>query len=138
MSKNPTDNLHNHPLHEASKIAKCIKSTITEAVHINPSLTATDIAQGKGLPFIPSAVDRASLHIAKVVQVAKHAKQSSGIIDKYWSPIEFEDSIDKNDNAISGDNDDKLRKYRKMGRPYMLCRQLVLKRILDLFSQCHP
>ena len=28
---------------------------ITEAVHINPSLTASHIAQGKGLPFIPSA-----------------------------------------------------------------------------------
>ena len=29
------------------------KNEITEAVHINPSLTPSDIVQGKGLPFIP-------------------------------------------------------------------------------------
>ena len=121
--KGPTDNLHNHPLHGASKIAECIKSRITEAIHINPSLTASDIGQGKGLSFIPSAVDGASSHIGKIAQIVKHAKESSGLVEKHWSPIEFEetaDSIDRHDNAISGDNDDKLRKYRKIGRPYML------------------
>ena len=115
-----TDNLHNHPLHGATG---CMKSKITEAVHINPSLTASHIAQGKGLPFIPSAVDGASSHIGKLTQIVKHGKESSGLIQKHWSPTEFEelaDSIDKDDNAINGDNNDKLQKYRKLGRLYML------------------
>ena len=73
--KGSADNLHNHPLHGATKIAGCTKSKITEAVHINPSLTALDIAQGKGLPFIPSAVDRASSHIGKLTQIVKHGQE---------------------------------------------------------------
>ena len=119
--KGSTDNLHNHPLHGATKIAGYVKSKITEAVHINPSLTASDIAQGKGLPFIPSAVDGASSHIGKLAQIVKCGKEGSGLIQKHWSPTEFEelaDSIDKDDNAVSGDDNDKLQKYRKLGRPY--------------------
>ena len=49
----------------------------------------------------------------------------AGLIQKHCkvSYIEFEelaDSIDQNDNAVSGDNNDKLQKYRELGRPYML------------------
>ena len=86
--KGSTDNLHNHPLHGANKIAGR-KSKITEAVHINPSLTSSDIAQGKGLPFIPSAIDGASLHIGKLTQIVKHGQESGGFIQKHWSPTEF-------------------------------------------------
>ena len=73
--KGSTNNLHNHPLHGATKIADCIKSKISEAIHINPSLTPSDIAQGKGLPFIPSAVDGASSHIGKVAQILNMPKK---------------------------------------------------------------
>ena len=75
--KGSTDNLHNHPLHGATKIAGYVKSKITEAVHdhINPSLTASDIAQGKGFPFIPSAVDGANSHIGKLAQIVKCGKE---------------------------------------------------------------
>ena len=75
-------------------------------------MIASDIAQGKGLPFIPSAVDRASSHIGKLAQIVKCGKEGSGLIQKHWSPTEFEelaDSVDKDDN-------DKLPKYRKLGR----------------------
>ena len=100
-----------------------MKSKISKVIHINPSLTPSDIAQGEGLAFIPSVVDGASSHIGKVAQIAKHANRSSGLIQKHWSSIEFEelaDAIDKSDNAVSGDNDNKLQKYREIGRPYML------------------
>ena len=86
-------------------------------------MTASDIAQGKRLPFIPSAVDRASLQIGKLTQIVKHGKESGGFIQKHWSPTEFKelaDLIDKDDNAISGDNNDKLQKCRKFGRLYVL------------------
>ena len=74
-------------------------------------MTTSDIAQGKGLSFISSAVDRASSHIGKLTQIVKHDKETSGLIQKHWSPTEFKelaDLIDKNYNAISGDNNDKL------------------------------
>ena len=47
--KDPSDNLHNHLLHGASKISQCIKSKIDSAVTADPSLTPSDIASGKGL-----------------------------------------------------------------------------------------
>ena len=74
------------------------------------------------LSYVPSAVDGASLQIGKLTQIVKHGKESSGLIQKHWSLTEFEELadsiIDKGDNAISGDNNDKLQKYRKLGRPY--------------------
>ena len=48
---------------------------------MNPSLTASDIAQGKIL-YIPSAADGASSHIGKVTQIVKYAKESRGLIQK--------------------------------------------------------
>ena len=48
-------------------------------------------------------------------------KDSRRLIQKHWSPTEFEelvDSIDKDDNAVSGDNNDNLQKYRELERPY--------------------
>ena len=49
-------------------------------------------------------------------------KVVAGLIQRHCkvSYIEFEelaDSIDQNDNAVSGDNNDKLQKYRELGRP---------------------
>ena len=61
---------------------------------------------------ISLAPDGASSHIGKVTQIVKHAKESHGLNQNDWSPIEFEelaDLIDKEDNAISGDNNDKLK-----------------------------
>ena len=82
-------------------------------------MTASGIAQGKGLAIF--CTFRASSHSGKVTQIVKHAKESNSLIQKNWSPIEFEelaDAIDKGDNAvISGYDDDKLQKYREIGRP---------------------
>ena len=70
-----SDNLHNHHLHGASKISVCIKSKIDAAVTANPSLTPSDIACGKGLGFLPAAVDGASCHSGKMSLVVKKAKE---------------------------------------------------------------
>ncbi len=56
-------NLHNHLPHAAIKIAQCVKEKIQTAVVSNPALTPSDIASGKGLGFVPSAVDVASSHL---------------------------------------------------------------------------
>ena len=57
--KSPSDDLHNHPLHNATKISQCIRQKISVAVSANPSLTASDIARGQGMGFLPSAADDA-------------------------------------------------------------------------------
>lgn len=45
--KSAANNLHNHKLHSANKIAQCIKERIGAAISSNPSLTPSDIACGK-------------------------------------------------------------------------------------------
>ena len=63
-----TSNLHNHALHGCIKISQCVKDKIATAVTLNPALTPTDVAAGKGMGFIPSAVDVASSHLGKVAR----------------------------------------------------------------------
>ena len=123
LSKDPSDNLHNHVLHGASKISQCIKSKIDSAVTADPSLTPSEIASGKALGFLPAAVDGASCHSGKVSLVIKETKEREGLTEKYWSPLDFEEvanSIDQEDNDLSGDDDEKLKEYRKLGRPYLI------------------
>ena len=66
--KSPSENLHNHKIHAANKISQSVKEKISDAISSNPALTPSDIACGKGLGFIPSAVDGASSHTGKVSQ----------------------------------------------------------------------
>ena len=94
-----------------AKIAECIKSRITKAVHIKPCIiNCFRYCTRKILYihiYIPSAPDGACSHIGKVTQILNMPKKAVGsLIQKDWSPREFEelaDSIDKEDNAISVD-----------------------------------
>ena len=120
--KAPAGNLHNREIHAPSRITQCIKEKITDAISANPALTPSEIACGKGLGFIPSAVDGASSHTGKVSQEIRKTKQRKGLMDKDWSPMNFEevaDTIDEEDNEISGDGSEKLKKYKRHGRPYL-------------------
>ena len=58
--KEVTENYHNHKIHAASKIAECVKSRISDALSANPALTPSEVVCGKGIGFLPSAVDDAS------------------------------------------------------------------------------
>ena len=118
--KAPSENLHNHKVHSSTKIAQCVKEKINDAISANPTLTPSEIACGKGVGFIPSAIDLASSHTGKVLQVIKKTKQLKGLNDKQWSLMNFEetaDEIDEEDNRISGSETDK---YKQYGRPYLV------------------
>ena len=44
-------------------------------------------------------------------------------MEKDWSPMNFEevaDTIDEEDNRMSGDGKEKLVKYKRTGRPYLV------------------
>ena len=108
--KGSTDNLHNHPLHGVTKIAGYAKSKITEfSCSYKPIFDCFRYCTRKRIAFhsavFYSAVDGTSSHTGKLAQIVKCGKEGSGLIQKHWSPAEFEelaDSIDKDDNAVSG------------------------------------
>ena len=66
--KDLSKNLHNHVPPSETKIAQCVKE-INKAIASNPTLTASDISLGKGLGFVPCAVDVASSHLGRVSKV---------------------------------------------------------------------
>ena len=118
--KAPAENLHNHRIHASTKIAQCIKEKIDHAITVNPALSPSDIVCGKGIGFIPSAVDSASCHTGKVSQEIKKTKQLKGLSDKNWSPMDFEETanvIDDEDGQICESDKEE---YKKYGRPYSL------------------
>ena len=89
QQKAPTNNLHNHAIPRGTKMCSLVKKAIQESASINPQLKAKQISQGKGLPFIPGAVDSASTHIGRVAQQVKKGRQmaSSG---SSWDIADFE------------------------------------------------
>ena len=52
------------------------------AISANPALKPSELACGKGLRFIPSAVDDASSHAGKVSHEIKKQKLKKGLKDK--------------------------------------------------------
>ena len=121
--KSPSENLHNHKIHAANKISQSVKEKISDAISSNPALTPSDIACGKGLGFIPSAVDGASSHTGKVSQEIRKTKQKRGLLDHTWSPMTFEevaDTVDEEDSEIGGSETEELNEYKRNGRPYLV------------------
>ena len=79
-----------------------MKRAIQQSASINLQLKAKQIYQGKGLPFIPGAVDNASTHIGRVAQQVKKGRvMASG--GSSWDIVDFEtvaDDVDKKDEEF--------------------------------------
>ena len=120
--KEQSSNLHNHKLHGAFKICTFVQDKICNAIQSNLSLTATDISRGKGIGFIPSAVDSASSHLGRIAREVSKTKSAIGINNAEWSPCSFEDiadDIDQEDNSVCHDQQQEGQ-YKKYGRPYLV------------------
>ena len=116
--KAPAENLHNHRIHASTKIAQCIKEIIDHAITVNPALSPSDIVCGKGISFIPSAVDSASCYTGKVSQEIMKTKQLKGLSDKNWSPMDFVETanvIDEDGQICESDKDQKLYLCTRVG-----------------------
>ena len=121
--KDSSSNLHNHKIHSSFRIAQCVKEKICTAVANNPALTPTEIAIGKGIGFIPSAMDEASSHSGKIAHEVARTKLKQGLKDRNWLPMNFEevaDKIDDEDNQFCDDGQASLAEYKKHGRPYLV------------------
>ena len=65
--KGDSDNLHNHPVHSASHPLKKTLEDITNAAARNSALKPTEIAQGKGVGYVPGVVDQACTNLESLV-----------------------------------------------------------------------
>ena len=121
--KGNVQNLHNHSLPPPSTIAQCIKEKISRAIQLNPTLKPSDIACGRGVGFVPSAVDSACSHLGKVSREVQKAKEAAGMTNAKWTPSEFEvlaDKIDVDDDSLSGASEESRKCYKTYGRPYLV------------------
>ena len=120
--KDMTKNLHNHKLHRAFKICNLVKDKISNAVQSNLSLTPTDISQGSGIGFIPSAVDTASSHLGRVAREIAKTKRALGVNTRDWSPCSLEAAVDDIDREDLQKSDDSMleAQYKEHGRPYLV------------------
>ena len=91
-------------------------------MHANVSLTPTDISRGKGVGFIPSAVDAASSHLGRVAREVAKSKDNLGVRSKDWSPCLLETVADEVDRDDMHRNDDSHQQtpYQELGRPYLV------------------
>ena len=91
--KAPTSNIHNHPIHAAAKMCSKVKESIAEATMVNPTIKPSDIAKGKGIPFVPSAIDQASAHIGRISREVQRAKKATNH-GTTWRISDFEKVAD--------------------------------------------
>ena len=71
-------NLHNHKIHSPTAISAFVKESIFSAVTASPRLTADDLAAGRGLQFIPGAVDNAATSKDKIRGIRRKALEHFG------------------------------------------------------------
>ena len=99
-----------------------VKKAIQQSASINLQLKAKQTSQGKGLPFIPGAVDSASTRIGRVAQQVKIGQQmASG--GSSWDIADFEtvaDDIDHKDDELSAKTQLEQEPLNKVCRPYLI------------------
>ena len=66
--KGDSDNLPNHPVHSALHPLKKTLEDITNTAARNSALKPTEIAQGKGVGYVPGVVDEACTSLERVSQ----------------------------------------------------------------------
>jgi len=74
----PTKNLHNHSIPSPSVVSTFVKHSIVSAVSASPHLTTDDLAAGRGLQFVPGAVDTAAASKDKLRGIRKKALEDGG------------------------------------------------------------
>jgi len=73
-----TKNLHNHKIPSPSVVSTLVKHSIISAVSASPRLTTDDISAGRGLQFVPGAVDTAATSKEELRAIRKKALEDGG------------------------------------------------------------
>ena len=107
-----SENILNHPMPRPSTVCSMVKAVIQQSTSSNSSLKPSQVAQGKGVPFVLGVVDEASSHIGRVAQVVKRARQKS-VYGQSWDIANFEtiaDQIDTADERYASRSSDEMKK----------------------------
>ena len=110
--KGSKESLHNHNVYASSHLLMKTQEDIQSAAVANVTLKPSKVSRGKGLRYIPAAVDSAS-----------KAQNNSALCNAKWDITLFEkmaDDIDEED-VSHGSNCSSLRnELKKLSRPYLV------------------
>ena len=124
QAKGPLTNLHNHPVHSPSHPLSKTVEDISNAAKANVTLKPSDISRGKGLGYIPAAVDKACASMDKISRVMKTSRNNSLSCSPSWDVTSFEavaDDIDARDEEHrSSYSQGTSLSLRKLSRPYLV------------------
>ena len=122
--KGSKESLHNHEVHSSSHLLTKTQEDIKEAAIANIALKPSEVCRGKGLGYIPAAVDRASASVERISSVMSKARNSSTLCNNKWEIALFEkvaDGIDENDASHGSNYSQSMRnELTKLSRPYLV------------------
>ena len=122
--KGPSKNLHNHPIHSSSHPLTKTMEDIHNAATSNTALKPSDVSKGKGLGYIPAAVDRACANLDRISRVMKKARNDTIACSMDWDAASFEevaDEIDAKDKEHGSTFSQPASvKLGKLSRPYLI------------------
>ena len=117
-------NLHNHNVHASSHLLTKTQEDIQRAAIANVTLKPSEISRGKGLGYIPAAVDRASANMDRISTAMSKARSNSALCNSKWDITMFEkmaDDIDKEDASHGSSYSHSLSdELKKLSRPYLV------------------
>lgn len=116
--------LHNHNVHAPSHLLTKTQEDIQNAAVANVTLKPSEMCRGKGLGYIPAAVDSASANIDRISNVMCKARNNSALCNAKWDITLFEkmaDDIDKEDVSNGSNYSYSLsNELKKLSRPYLV------------------
>ena len=115
------NSFHLHSKIASHRIPQKVRNEITSAVIANPTLTTSQISNGQGIEYRPSAADLSATH--QIPLALKKSGQDSNSKDRkgYMMLLEMEnlaDVIDSTDRVVEGSSSVST-EYSARGRPYM-------------------
>ena len=105
----PDANLHNHPIHNASKIPSKVVNDIRDAISANPTLKTGDLLLGKGMDYMPAASALAAAHRGKLKNIRKATLRDNELMhDPRAYILQFEKEALAHDAAMAKETQGKL------------------------------
>ena len=117
QQKENASNLHNHAIHGASHLLSATKQNILKASQLNSTLTPMEVAQGKGIGYIPGTVDQAGVHLGRISNVLRKGRNQT-----QWNVQDFEQIAEEIDNSEEdiGGTADSTRRVKELCHPYLV------------------
>jgi len=122
--KDLKDSLHNHNVHASSHSLTKNREDIQSAAVANFNLKPSEMFRGKGLGYIPAAVDTAFANMDRISSVMCKARHNSTLCNSKWDITSFEkmaDDIDEKDASHRSTYSHSLsNELKKLSRPYLV------------------